>query len=61
MEDAWPESPAQISPLVTIHIPNLFSGNISCDKPFTIKVDAVAAHVRLHLAGHECAIVTIKK
>jgi hypothetical protein len=61
MEDAWPEKPGQISPLVTIHLPNLSAGNISCDKPFTIKVDAVAAHVRLHLAGHECAIVTIKK
>jgi len=60
MEDAFPEMPVPISPLVTIHLPDLKADMISCDKPFTIKVEAKAAHLRLSLAEHECAIVTIK-
>ncbi len=60
MEDAFPETPIPISPLVTIHLPDLTADMISCDKPFTIKVEAKAAHLRLRLAEHECAIVTIK-
>ncbi|MFA6480924.1 MAG: GDSL-type esterase/lipase family protein, partial [Victivallaceae bacterium] len=41
-------------------LPNLKAGSISCDKPFTLKVNATVAHLRLQLAEHECAIVTIK-
>ena len=59
MEDAFPETPQPIAPLVTIHLPGLKDSSIRCDRPFSIKVDAQAAHLRLSLAEHECAIITI--
>ncbi|MFA6176493.1 MAG: hypothetical protein WC765_07945, partial [Phycisphaerae bacterium] len=61
MEDAWPETPIPISPLVTIHLPDLKASSICCNKPFSIKITAAGARLRLQLAEHECAIVTIKK
>jgi hypothetical protein len=59
-EDAFPDEPSQISPLVTIRLLDASKKNISCDKPFD-RVFAVGdvVKIRLQLDVHECAVMTI--
>jgi hypothetical protein len=60
-EDAFPDQPTPIAPLITIRLPEIGEKKISCDKPFSLvssRNDAV--EIRLQLDVHECAIITIR-
>lgn len=59
-EDAFPDEPTPISPLVTIRLRDIGNKQISCDKPFD-KVFAAddAVKIRLQLDVHECAVITV--
>jgi hypothetical protein len=59
-EDAFPDEPSPIAPLVTIHLTEISKKKISCDKPFdVVSSDGDVAKIRLQLDVHECAIITI--
>ena len=60
-EDAFPETPQDINPKVTVRIPGIAPEDISCDREFAVVAcTSEQAVLRLSLDANDCAVITIQ-
>lgn len=59
-EDAWPDTPREIHPLVRIRLPGVTVAQLQCDQPMAVIRDQPGdIRLRLKLGEHECALIVV--